>query len=321
MINEDSFPQLKQVLDQAGSSLVVLGPKASQDQVASAIALFRGLKNLGKEVGLVSPEEIEIEEMLGLDDVRYKLGNKDLSISFDYNENSVDKVSYHIDEEKNKFYLVIKPKKGQPPLDSGQVSFDYVGAQADLIFLFGVHQYSSLEHLYENYADVYDSATVITIHNFEPEIGNLKLDISGKSCWSESMVELLEGLGLGLDSEGATNLLSSIENATNRLSSFTASAETFETVAKLMRAGAKRLPPKEKKPAQSMVKVASMTSVGDTTLVERTPAKSRQPTKINLPPVSKKPKSSNKESSNKALADKMKMKDKNYIPENLVGRV
>jgi hypothetical protein len=352
MIDENSTSQLKQILDQSNSMVVVLGPKANLDQVASAVALFRGLRNSGKEVILVSPEEIELDQVLGLDDVKYKLGNKDLSVSFDYDENLVDKVSYHIDEEKKKFYLVVKPKKGHKPLDSNKVSFDYVGAQADLIFLVGVHQYSALEHLYENYIDVYDSATVITIHNFEPEIGNLKLDISGKSCWSEAMFNLLEGLDFSLDDESATNLLTSIDKATKRLTSFSANADTFEIVAKLMRLGAKRLPPKEEKIVQPAVTVSrnepmmvenkplreeEPLEVKNNRLVEPKPdfveseivepevmeseAIERKSTEIDLSVVSEKLKTerSKKDSSNKDLAEKMK--DKSFMPDNLVRRV
>jgi len=245
MLNEISLSQLKVVLDQAQTIMVILGPNANLDQTASALAFYESFKDIKSEVSICSPEQISFNDLQGQEEIKNKLGNKDLSVSFDYDESSVDKVSYHIDEEKGKFYLVVKPKKGHSPLDKKSVSFDYVGAQADVIFLFGVHQYQSLEHLYTSYSDVYDSATVVTVHNFEPEIGDIKLDVSGKSCWSESVLSLIENLGLELNESGATNLLYAIEDSTNNLSSFTATADTFESVAKLLRAGARRLHPKK----------------------------------------------------------------------------
>lgn len=241
MLNDLVLTQLKTILDQAHSALVILGPNPTYDQVASATAFYLALKDLKAEVSLCAPNPVEFPDLFALDEIKEKLGNKDLSISFDYSETCVDKVSYHIDEEKGKFYLVVKPQKGHRPLDPQSVSFDLTGAQADVIFLFGVHSFSMLEHLYENYADVYENATVVTAHGFEPEIGDLKLDLSGQSCWSEATLGLIEKLGLELTGESATNLLLAIDQSTEWLSSFTVDANTFESVAKLLRAGAKRL--------------------------------------------------------------------------------
>jgi len=242
VLNADILPEIKNILDKSQSILVMLVPNAKYDQAASCIAVYEALaqKYPQKEITLLSPEQITTPNLLGQENFKQKLGSKDLSVSFDYDEKAVDKVSYHIDEEKKKFYLIIKPQKGQKPLNTSQVSFDYTGAEADLIFLFGVHELGQLEHLYSNYESLYNQAALVTVHNFEPEIGNFKIDLSGKSSWSEAVLALIAGLELELTSAAATNLLLSIEEATNHLNSFTATADTFEVVAKLLRAGAKR---------------------------------------------------------------------------------
>lgn len=325
MLNEILLSQLKVVLDQAHTALVILGPNANLDQTASAIAFYQSLKDLKTEVSLCSPEEVSFTGLQGQDEIRQKLGNKDLSVSFDYDEASVDKVSYHIDETKGKFYLIVKPKKGYSPLDIKSVSFDYVGAQADVIFLFGVHQYQSLDHLYSNYGDVYDNATVVTVHNFEPEIGDIKLDVSGKSCWSETILSLIEKLGLELNDVGATNLLYAIENATNNLSSFTATADTFESVAKLMRAGARRTHPKKIVPHQGAVVPKKL----DIKRIEKTSfEKEKTEKKVNnlssqlekrlLP---KKKKNKSKKVNKDISQEKNPMRDKDYLPDNLGRRI
>jgi hypothetical protein len=342
MINEVTLSQLKVVLDQAQTALIVLGPNANLDQTASALALYESLRDLKSEVSICSPEEISFLDLQGQEEIKNKLGNKDLSVSFDYNESSVDKVSYHIDEEKNKFYLIVKPKKGHKPLDTKSVSFDYIGAQADVIFLFGVHQYESLEHLYSKYVDVYDNATVVTVHNFEPEIGDINIDISGKSCWAESTLSLIENLGLELSEKAATNLLYSIENATNNLSSFTATADTFESVAKLLRAGGRRISPRilkvdkqgiednlnskkqktsfelalenAKKKHESNFDKEVRRVESDNNQVPHKPFKKKKKKKTNNPDTSE---------SNKGAGTFVKdpMKDKNYLPENLGKRI
>lgn len=356
MLNDLSLTQLKTILDQAHTAIVLLGPAPTYDQVASATAFYLALKDLKSEVTFCAPNEVSFPDLLGQEEIKQKLGNKDLSISFDYSETAVDKVSYHIDEEAGKFYLVVKPQKGHKPLDPDSVSFDLIGAQADVIFLFGIHAYDVLEHLYEHHAEVYENATVVTVHSFEPEIGDLKLDVSGKSCWSEATLTLIEKLGLELTGEGASNLLMAIDQATDWLTSFTATADTFEAVATLLRAGGKRL----RKP---VVNTPVATAIGgfvpaSEVIMERTTrtpfeaalekARERKiqegdQTDISLQELKnnsmskeeklltgqtssiktkkkQKQHSSNSNQSGQLNPIKDKMRDKNYIPENLSGR-
>ena len=333
MLNEVSLSQLKVILDQAHTALVVLGPESSLDQTASALALYESLKDLKSEVSICAPEEISFLDIQGQENIKNKLGNKDLSVSFEYDENSVDKVSYHIDEEKNKFYLVVKPKKGYKPLDTKSVTFDYVGAQADVIFLFGVHRYEVLDHLYSKYVSVYDNATVVTVHNFEPEIGDIKIDVSGKSCWAETVLSLIENLGLELNEVAATNLLYSIENATNNLSSFTATADTFESVSKLMRAGARRFHAKKAVQTQKEIPVSAQPKKKTSFEVALEQAKEKHKNNFEkeiqrLGSQDKVVKKSSKKNKNNRTNHKAKkgsgkdpMSDKNYLPENLGRRV
>lgn len=346
MFNDLSVAQLKTILDQAHSAVILLGPTPTYDQVASATAFYLALKDLKAEVSLCSPNQIDLPDLLAQEEIKQKLGNKDLSISFDYSETAVDKVSYHIDEEQGKFYLVVKPQRGHKPLDPKSVSFDLTGAQADVIFLFGIHSLSMLEHLYEHYTDVYENATLVTVHSFEPEIGDIKIDISGRSCWSESTLTLIEKLGLELTSEGASNLLMAIDQATDWLTSFTATADTFEVVSKLLRAGGKRL----RKPAPVVTAPASGFVPAGEVIMEKTgksafeealerarerKEQDQDPTEVSLrtlkknnPPnndrsgnVAESPKPKKKHKPNNQPQDQNAMKDKNYIPDNLGRRI
>lgn len=333
MLNEVSLSQLKVVVDQAHTALVVLGPDATLDQTASALSIYESLKDLKSEVSICAPDEVNFLDLIGQNEIKNKLGNKDLSVSFDYDENSVDKVSYHIDEEKNKFYLIVKPKKGYKPLQTNSISFDYVGAQADVIFLFGVHQYQSLDHLYSKYADVYDNATVVTIHNFEPEIGDINIDISGKSCWAENTLTLIEKLGLEINETVATNLLYSIEDATNNLSSFTATADTFESVAKLLRAGGRRIHkkktinPKGKvdlpvKQNKNIQKTSFELALEQAKQRHSVPSSDKEKSmSVVDDSIKQNPPSKKKNKNKKKKQEKDPMKDKNYLPENLGRKI
>jgi len=57
---------------------------------------------------------------------------------------------------------------------------------------------------------------------------------------SEITFAVLQSLGLTLETDIATNLLAGIESASNNFSAPSVSADTFETVAQLMRLGAKK---------------------------------------------------------------------------------
>lgn len=242
MFTSDQLTQLKELTQTAQSILVLCGPNPSLDQVAAANALTDGLQALDKQVYLLAPEiKPEMYSVLEKQpEFKTELGNKDLTISFAYRPEAIDKVSYHIDEQQQRFYLVIKPQKGQKPLGTDSVDFEYTGAEADLIFLIGVPSFESLGHLYEGYEQLFQTAMTVTINTYEPEIGTIKMSAGDVSGLSELVAQLLISLEMYVDEGNATNLLSAIESKTDRLQSFSTSADTFQLVAELMRRGARR---------------------------------------------------------------------------------
>ena len=239
MIALEQVSSLKEYLQTAQSVLVILSSKPTNDQLAVASALYLGLINLNKEVGFYAPKKIE-GSFAGLQNIQTELGKQNLIVEFDYHEDAVDKVSYHIGEETNKFYLTIKPQKGKKPLDKNSVNFTYAGADADLVFLVGVHDLEDLGQLYFGYESLYENAFVVTLNSFQPELGTVQIDLSGTSSLSESLVGLLDSLEIPINEEMATDLLRGIETNTQNLQSFSANAETFEIVAKLLRSGGRR---------------------------------------------------------------------------------
>ncbi len=244
MIGSEQVEQLRTLVDQAQSVFVIVGESATVDHVAVAIALQRAFQAAGKDALLIAPTKLthpQLQTLAGIDQLTTEIGNQNLSVSFPYDETAVDKVSYHIGEETQRFYLTVKPKKGAKPLDASQVTFAYTGADTDLIFLVGVSQLESLKDLYVGYEEIYETKPVVTVHSFSPDFGTLHLDTSGTPSMSEAVVPMLRDLGLALDVEVATNLLSAIEQLTKGFQSLSTTADTFETVANLLRIGARRV--------------------------------------------------------------------------------
>jgi hypothetical protein len=234
--------QLKNILDSASTILVIHPSQTSFDHRAVAASLYLAFSAAQKSVRLVSPqiEERTDASLIGIEQTQIDMGNQNLGISFAYSPEQVDKVSYHIGEDTGKFYLTIKPKAGFPPLDASQVEFTYTGAVADAVFLVGVTDLESLEQLYFGYEDLFKTASLVSINNFTTSFGTVKIDSGSVSSSSEVIAQLLQNLGISIESEVATNLLAGIENSTQNLSSVTTSAETFEVVAQLIRFGARR---------------------------------------------------------------------------------
>jgi len=240
---QSQLTQIKDFLDSTQSILVLIGPEADLDVLAASSALFLSLENSGKDVIFASPDlpTNTITNLVGLDRVRTEISNKNLIVSFDYNEAAVEKVSYHIGEKTNRFYLTVQPQKGYQPLNKDSVEVGYVGAEADLIFMVGVRGYESLEHLYLGNEQFFTNTTVVAINNFEAEVGDIKLNTAKSINVSEAVARLIENAGLEITNDAATNLLLSIEETVDSFKSLSTTPELLETAAWLMRKGARRV--------------------------------------------------------------------------------
>lgn len=250
MIDQAQTDKFQEILDGSKQALVVFPSTKDQDLFLASYCLYSFLsKKL--EVRLLSPKLFGrlpqvIQNLLDLSKIETELGKENLLISFPYKEDQVDKVSYFIGEQDQRFYLTIKPKQGIAPLDSKDVEFSYAGAATDLLFLCGVDNLEDLEQLYFAYEDLYKSTNtqLITLNNFIPNFGTLNLDMSQSSSYCEAMYFLLRNLSeedVWLSEVLASLLLFGIESKSKALQSTEVGANTFLAVSELMKLGAKRL--------------------------------------------------------------------------------
>ncbi len=242
MINQDIVRQLQSLLENARTIFIMYGSDPSLDQLAVGTALHQAILSSGKDAQLFSPQKPSDDfRLAGAEATKTEVGNQNLTVSFNYSEEAVDKVSYHIGEETNKFYLTIKPKKGSEPLSADDVEFSYTGADTDLIFVIGVDQLENLEQLYFGYENLFRDVPVVSLNTFATGFGTVKINTGSAGSMSEIVAKLLFDLGFTLDDRSATNLLMGIDWATDSFQSFTSTAETFEMVGALMRSGARRI--------------------------------------------------------------------------------
>ncbi|NCN83000.1 MAG: hypothetical protein GW947_03460 [Candidatus Pacebacteria bacterium] len=243
MIDAAKLTQLTDLIAQAKSIFVIFPATASPDNRAAAEALAASLSQAGKDIRLLSPRTPESSRYPESSEVAVttELGNQNLVLSFSYEPEQVDNVNYHIGEETGRFYLTIKPQKGQKPLDPASVEFSYTGAEADLIFAVGVKELAELEQLYMSYEDVYSSVPIVSITNFEPQFATLAINAGSSPSLSQEVARLIADLGFTISQDAATQLLYGIEMVTQGLASRSVTAETFETVGQLLRQGARRI--------------------------------------------------------------------------------
>lgn len=232
---------LIELLDRSQEVGVLVPTTATLDELAVAASLVVVLRQVSKSVRVATPKSLgELHGLVGLEEVATELGNQNLLVSFDYSEEKVDKISYHIGEETKKFYLTIKPKKGVEPLDPSTVVFSRSGAEFDLLLTVGVTDLESLDQLYLGYEDVFQNTQLVSINTYETSFGSLKISQGEASSLSEVVASLLTTRPEWISPDVATNLLYAVESATRGLQSLNTSAETLQVAASLLRAGAQR---------------------------------------------------------------------------------
>ncbi len=282
----ENLEQISQLVDTAQSILVLLPAKAKTDEVAAALAWAGTLRSKGKDVQLVAPELPELEtELPGFEDISTELGKQNLVVSFAYVAEQVDKVSYHIGEETNRFYLTIRPKKGFVPLSQESLEVAYAGAEADLLVYIGVGDLEDLQPLSGEYVEFFRDTPSVVVAAGETTFGTVKIETSSAAGLSEESAQLFVQLGWEFDGAVATLLLRGIEETTDGMTSLSTTPDTYETVAVLLRAGARRNRRRVSVPTQQNVSTIDVQSDSTPPVVRTTaPAKSAVPPKVTPAP-------------------------------------
>lgn len=244
MIPQDITQPLKDTLGKANDVLVLLPQNAGQEMVASALGLHQVLVEAGKNVLIASPSKLSESSraLPGAEAIADKIGNRNLVISLKVDKrDSIDKVSYNLDETDQVFNLIIQPKQGNPPLKKDQVSFSYSGAQADLIFTVGANRLEDLGEFYEAERKLFTDTKTVAINRYQSAtFADFQITDTQASGHAELTYELVKALNLSLTAPAATAFLIGIDLATNNLSHPTMTADTLERVATLLRAGGVR---------------------------------------------------------------------------------
>ncbi len=238
--NANSLSRIHEIISKGLAGAIVVPTNASVDALAAATSLYLGLNKLGKSISLAAANEVNAPEIAAADKFQSNLvsSGNNLIISFPYSDGSIDKVDYNI--QGNFFNLIITPRANYPKLDPSQVKYSYTGGNLDFIIAIDAPNLNSLGAIYADNQDKFQGKDIINIdrHLTNSFYGSANYVNKTASSISEMVFKILQDLGIEIDKEIATNLYLGITSATNNFSSYSVNADTFETVAQLMRLGA-----------------------------------------------------------------------------------
>lgn len=248
MINSPTgqISQARSLLENAKEVLIALPAKPTFDSVAGALSLYLGLSAKGLQVTVVCPNDMTVEfsHLVGVDKVTNNISSgqgKNLVISFPYQEGSIEKVSYNI--ENDTFNLVIEPREGYPMVTQDAIRFGAGGGNIDLIITIGVAKLTDLDQLYNNNQGLFSEKTVVNIDtdSQNTRFGRVNVIDPNVSSISELTISLFSNFGLALNADTATNLLAGMTNGTDNFNSPQTQASTYETAAMCLRSGARKI--------------------------------------------------------------------------------
>ena len=235
--------QIKDHFTKNGSGVIILPSKPTPDAIAAGTSLYLKLIEMGKNVSIIS-ESIPQSDLLGADKIKNDLqnGGDNLVVSFPYTEGTIDKVDYNIQGER--FNLVIVPRTGSEKIKADEVQFSYSGGNIDFIVTIDAPNLNSLGNIYQKNEQKFSSATIINIdrHLINNSYGLINFVSKSSSSTSELVLEVIKKLGTTINKDIATNLHAGIISATNNLTSYSVTADTYEHIAELLRFGAVRKP-------------------------------------------------------------------------------
>ena len=234
--------KLKNLLGTTESIGIAIGRDPGIDEMAGALSLYLAITSEGKKVAIACPSDplVEVSSLVGIDMVKkgFEADQGDLTVSFPYKEGEIEKISYTLEEGK----LNILVKAGEQGLSFNENNIEYKrgAGEPKLIFVIGTPRLSDLGRVFN--VDALKDSTIVNIDYKKDNqgFGEILLVNKNMSSVSEMVASLLYSLGIKIDMDIASNLMSGIIAGTDNFQSSRTSSTAFEMAAILMKNGAVR---------------------------------------------------------------------------------
>lgn len=232
-----NFDSIGEELKNIQSVIVAFPIQPRFDALAASLALYLSLKETGKRVVPVSMLNPTVGQavLVGINKIKQELAGQNLQISFDYLQDSIEKVSYNIEDKK--FNLIVQTKSGFAPLDPKSVSYSQSGVSADLVITVGAKTLNELGEIYQKNQEAFGKKPIINLDNQTDNrnFGKINL-VDQQMTLSEMVLNLIMTNKWPMNEDIAKNLFLGIRQATENFSKGV-TAETFEAAAICLRNG------------------------------------------------------------------------------------
>ena len=160
LVSEDR-KHIHDLLHAAGKVAIIAAPERGVDSLAAAIALAGFVTGEGKAVRVVYPAAVDetLKNLASLIEVSQTLGDKQLTISFNFKDSAIEKVNYTT--EGSTFKMVLYPVSRN--FDLGRINYTFTGPEYDLIVVLGVRNLQELGELYREAEEDFAQAAILNI--------------------------------------------------------------------------------------------------------------------------------------------------------------
>jgi bifunctional oligoribonuclease and PAP phosphatase NrnA len=220
--------------------LVVPG-RPDPDSISSALALSMALRKLNKEVGIVTldPVSQQFQFLPEIDSIKSDItGTQDFVITVANVSAEPEKLSYAF--ENGMLNIVITPKEGR--YLSENVTISEGTLKYDLIITTDAAELTQLGAIYDQYSSLFKEIPIINIdhHSSNSYYGTINLvDLTATSA-GEVLVGLFEALGIEIDPDIATCLLTGIISDTGSFQHSNTTPKSLTVAAQMVGFGARQ---------------------------------------------------------------------------------
>ncbi|MBU1104567.1 hypothetical protein L6255_01255 [Candidatus Parcubacteria bacterium] len=160
-INDDK-KQLLNLITESQKVALCVPEKLSTDTIAAASGLASLLTDRGKEVSVLycGNEEI-VKEFNQYAKIQKSFGEYSLTVSLDYNNTPIEKVSYKA--EDGVFKLTVTPI--EKDFDLSKIGYDFTGPAYDLFIILGAQKLTNLGEIYTNNEEAFKKSPLINFDN------------------------------------------------------------------------------------------------------------------------------------------------------------
>ena len=240
---------LKNKLASASSILIVVPGQITVDKLASSLALFLSLEQLGKQVDIISEGTVLVahSNLYGVGKVKSALpqiGGGDFTLTLegvvapDGTVPSLEKLDWFPEGANlNLVFHVLPGQKFQP----SQIvpKYQSSASSSSLVFVIGAANLNELGGIYTNNQQAFSGSFVVNLDNnsANTNFGQVNV-VDPAASASEIVAQVFNSLGLNQNSDIASNILTGVYNFTNNLTA-NVNPDTFIIVGQAMQAGGK----------------------------------------------------------------------------------